>query len=65
MQSLFEGSDESPNESGLGIIPGRVTKFSSCDNNTRIPHIGWNGITPAKNNLIFENLSKDDTVSQL
>ena len=31
MQSLFEGSEESPGVAGLGIIPGMITRFdSSC-----------------------------------
>jgi glutamine amidotransferase/cyclase len=29
MQSLFEGSDESPDVEGLGVIPGKVTRFAS------------------------------------
>ena len=44
MQSLFEGSDETPNVKGLGIIPGRVTRFNN-EKNLRIPHIGWNGVS--------------------
>ena len=63
MQCLFEGSDESPDDSGLGIIPGRVTKFDSSQG-IRVPHIGWNGITPTiENSVLFENVSSNDTVS--
>ncbi|KAJ1966042.1 Histidine biosynthesis bifunctional protein hisB [Dipsacomyces acuminosporus] len=40
MQVLFEGSDESPEEPGLGIFQGRVKLF---DNSTKaVPHMGWN-----------------------
>ena len=55
MQSLFEGSDESANDVGLGIIPGRVTRFSNVnksvvgsDNVVRVPQIGWNGCSVVK-----------------
>ncbi|MBK1648478.1 imidazole glycerol phosphate synthase subunit HisF [Rhabdochromatium marinum] len=42
LQSLFEGSEESPGVPGLGIIPGQVRRF---DNSHRsVPHMGWNGL---------------------
>jgi glutamine amidotransferase len=41
MQLLFEESQESPRVKGLGIIAGRVRKFSG---RLKIPHIGWNKI---------------------
>lgn len=40
LQALFEGSAESPNVPGFGIIPGRMVKFSDADKS--VPHIGWN-----------------------
>lgn len=40
MQALFEGSDESPDVPGLGLIPGIVKKFDSSDKS--VPCIGWN-----------------------
>ncbi|KAJ2770653.1 Histidine biosynthesis bifunctional protein hisB [Coemansia nantahalensis] len=40
MQVLFEGSDESPDEPGLGIFRGRVQRFDSATK--AVPHIGWN-----------------------
>ncbi len=41
-QVLFEGSDEG-REAGLGILPGRVTRFRSEPGLT-IPHMGWNSL---------------------
>lgn len=43
MQGLFEGSEESPDEPGLGIIPAHVGKFSSL--HKKVPHMGWNAAT--------------------
>ena len=40
LQALFEGSTESPNVPGLGIIPAKLVRFD--DNNKSVPHIGWN-----------------------
>jgi len=44
-QLLFEGSDESPNSKGLGIFKGKNIKFMQ-ETSLKIPHMGWNGITP-------------------
>jgi glutamine amidotransferase/cyclase len=42
LQSLFEGSEESPGVPGLGLIPGLVRRF---DNSTlSVPHMGWNAL---------------------
>jgi imidazole glycerol-phosphate synthase subunit HisH len=43
MQALFEGSDEAPEERGLGVFPGRVVRFPAA---SRVPHMGWNRLTP-------------------
>lgn len=42
-QLLFESSEESPGEAGLGYISGQVKRFRSAP---RIPHIGWSQIGP-------------------
>ncbi|KAJ9119121.1 hypothetical protein QFC22_003612 [Naganishia vaughanmartiniae] len=51
MQALFEASEESPEIAGLGIIPGKVSKFNPHDPEAEggsgmksVPHIGWNGV---------------------
>ena len=41
MQLLFDGSEENGGVEGLGIIPGRVTKFDTSLG-LPVPHIGWN-----------------------
>ena len=40
-QMLFEASDESPAVVGLGVLPGKVVKFSKKQE-LKIPHMGWN-----------------------
>ena len=42
MQMLFEGSDESPEEPGLGILPGRVVLLPD---GVKRPQMQWNPIT--------------------
>jgi glutamine amidotransferase len=39
MQMLFDGSDESPAEAGLGVVPGRITRLPET---VRLPQMGWN-----------------------
>jgi imidazole glycerol-phosphate synthase subunit HisH len=41
MQVLFEGSDEQPDCTGLGLLPGRVVRFS-VGPPFKVPHMGWN-----------------------
>lgn len=40
MQYLFESSDEMGQHTGLGLLPGRVTRFPF--ETPKVPHIGWN-----------------------
>jgi imidazole glycerol-phosphate synthase len=40
LQALFSGSEESPDQQGLGILRGSVKRFSSTSK--AVPHIGWN-----------------------
>ena len=43
MQLLFEGSEESPGVSGLGLLRGQCRKFAEKEG-FKIPQIGWNSI---------------------
>lgn len=44
MQVLCQGSEESPEAQGLGIVPVRVRRFSTHDGASKrkaVPHMGW------------------------
>jgi glutamine amidotransferase len=41
MQLLFESSEENPEARGLGVLPGRVRRFTPRPT-LKIPHMGWN-----------------------
>jgi len=43
MQMLFDGSDESPDAKGLGVVSGRITRLPST---VRLPQMGWNTLEP-------------------
>ena len=44
-QLLFEGSEESPDTPGLGILKGQVKRFPPQPG-LKIPHMGWNTAQP-------------------
>jgi imidazole glycerol-phosphate synthase len=53
LQTLFEGSEESPGVAGLGLIKGQVKRFGSSA--PSVPQIGWNGIVSRKQSPVFDN----------
>mmetsp|Transcript_36231 Transcript_36231/g.113122 ORF Transcript_36231/g.113122 Transcript_36231/m.113122 type:complete len:535 (-) Transcript_36231:111-1715(-) len=54
MQSLFEGSEETPGLAGLGIVPGIVGKFS--DTSVSVPHMGWNSLRILKDAPMMKDI---------
>lgn len=51
LQLMFEESEEAPGVKGLCIFKGRVVKIPDCG--LKIPHMGWNNITLAKESAIL------------
>lgn len=43
LQLLLDGSDEAPDEPGLGVVPGRVRRFPTGLD--PVPQMGWNTLT--------------------
>lgn len=60
MQLLFEESEESPGVQGLGVIPGKVTRFSTPG--AKVPQIGWNGMAALKASTALEKINAEDKV---
>ena len=62
LQVLFEESEEYGPVAGLGILPGKVVKFSGESSETKngrpikIPHMGWNQIKVKKNVPLFRGV---------
>ncbi|ABG04070.1 imidazole glycerol phosphate synthase subunit hisH [Rubrobacter xylanophilus DSM 9941] len=54
LQVLFEGSEESPGAEGLGLLPGRVVRFSG--EGLRVPHMGWNTLRVLRGHPVLEGL---------
>jgi len=51
LQTLFEGSDESPGVEGLGLIPGQIRRFDASS--LSVPHMGWNGVRVQRPSPLF------------
>ena len=53
MQMLFEESEEFGTTRGLGLLPGRVRRFSE---DLVVPHVGWNRIRQRVAHPLFEGI---------
>ena len=53
MQMLFDGSDESPDVSGLGVLAGRITRLPDT---VRLPQMGWNTLEPTPHSRLVAGL---------
>jgi len=61
LQLLFEGSEESPGVSGLGVLDGRILKIPA-ETGLKIPHVGWNSLDIKKKEGLFQNLEPNPYV---
>jgi imidazole glycerol-phosphate synthase subunit HisH len=57
MQLLLDGSEEGV-APGLGLIPGTSLRFEDQPN-LRIPHMGWNIVTPTHEDPLVADLEQD------
>ena len=53
LQLLFSESEEKGTHQGLGLIPGKVLKFSS---DLKVPQIGWNQVRFKKDIALFKGV---------
>ena len=53
MQILFEESDEFGATPGLGLLRGRVRRFSD---ELVVPHVGWNRIQQRQSHVLFDDV---------
>jgi imidazole glycerol phosphate synthase glutamine amidotransferase subunit len=57
LQALFESSEEARDLPGLQLIPGSVTMLPASG---KLPHMGWNTITPRCESRLLEGVSQND-----
>ncbi len=54
LELLFTESEEFGRHEGLGLIPGKVLKFSG--GGLRVPHVGWNQVERLKDDPLLEGI---------
>ncbi|QSO54464.1 imidazole glycerol phosphate synthase subunit HisH [Alicyclobacillus curvatus] len=59
MQLLLSISEEHGSHVGLGIIPGRVTRFP---NTVKVPHMGWNNLVQVVQHPLLVGVKPGDYV---
>jgi glutamine amidotransferase len=59
MQLLFEESEEHGLHKGLGLLPGRVRRFTDA---LVVPHMGWNRLTPTGPHTLLEEIPEGSYV---
>ncbi len=55
MQLLFEGSSESPDVRGLGLIPGRIERIAP--RGLPVPQMQWNELETDESHPLFEGMN--------
>jgi len=58
MQLLFEGSDEMGQHTGLGLLPGLVTRFPEAG--WKVPQTGWNQLNILQETHLLAGLHSGD-----
>ncbi len=46
MQLMADVGEEHGEHAGLGWLPGRVRRLAAGDPSVKVPHMGWNDVTP-------------------
>lgn len=66
MQWLFEGSDEAPELSGLGLLSGRCYRLGTVrlqpDEHIKVPHVGWNSLAIRRDASIVDEVATNSQV---
>jgi imidazole glycerol-phosphate synthase subunit HisH len=55
LQCMFEGSEEAPEQKGLGLFRGTVTRFPL---DARVPHMGWNSLDRVQDCRLLDGLGE-------
>jgi imidazole glycerol-phosphate synthase subunit HisH len=59
MQMLYQESEEGGLIKGLGIVPGRVTRFNG---RLKVPHMGWNSLSAKKEHPLLKDIPEGSYV---
>lgn len=56
MQLLAEEGEEYGPTAGLGLLPGRIVRIETGGSELRLPHVGWNDVTPRGKSRLLAGL---------
>lgn len=59
MQMLYEESEEGGLIEGLGLVKGRITRFSNA---LKVPHMGWNSLNIKKDHPLLKGIPESSYV---
>lgn len=59
LQVLYEASDEAPDVVGLGVLPGRVTRFAGA---LKVPHVGWSQLEITRESALLGGVTNGSFV---
>ncbi|HTY91302.1 MAG TPA: imidazole glycerol phosphate synthase subunit HisH [Methanocella sp.] len=59
MQMLYDESEENGLHRGLGLVRGRITRFS---NGLKVPHMGWNSLEITKRHPMLDGIKNGSFV---
>ncbi len=67
LQMLFSTSSEMGSSNGMGILEGKVVRFFEdakppAANDLKVPHIGWNSLSPHSDSKLLNGVSEGDRV---
>lgn len=54
MQLLADTGEEFGSHAGLGWVPGSVCRMTPADPAIKVPHMGWNDVTPASPHSLIQ-----------
>jgi imidazole glycerol phosphate synthase glutamine amidotransferase subunit len=57
LQALYATSEEAPQLTGLGLLPGKVSQLPDT---VKLPHMGWNQLNRSRESRLLEGISADD-----
>ena len=58
MQLLAESSSEGGNNTGFGLIPGKIVKLTPISDE-RVPHMGWNEVQLVRGSALFKGFESN------
>lgn len=61
LQLLFEGSEESPDAAGLGLLKGKIRRIPE-EAGLKVPHIGWNSLHFPNQGRLFAGIPEESYV---